>query len=303
MTDFIPDLEVIHHGQCFPLYWYEDLGEGAASGFGAQGRLFSAPGQLSFDDMLAPPCDDAEAGGQAQAKLRYKRHDAITDEALSVFRSVYPRVFVGRKKKEGGEELTKEDIFFYVYGILHSPEYRRRFQANLQKELPRIPFARDFAAFCHAGRELAYWHLNYEEIEPYPLEEEGDSVNPGRTEKMRFGKCKKDEEHPKGEDRTVLQVAENLTLKGIPEEVYGYVVNGKSAIGWLMDRYCVTVDKASGIVNDPNAYSDDPRYIVDLVKRVVRVSLETNLIVNALPPLNELPQPANWPFAWRAKGS
>ncbi|HJJ00282.1 MAG TPA: hypothetical protein OIM11_03940 [Coriobacteriaceae bacterium] len=269
VSGLLPDLHFIGDSQCFPLYWYEK--------------------QDSLGGLFDKTDDD------------YVRHDAITDEALNVFRAAYPYVFAERKKKDGGEEIIKEDIFFYIYGILHSPEYRKRFATNLKKELPRIPLAENFTAFCNAGRELAYWHLNYEEADPYPLEEEGDSINPGRTEKIRFGKCKKDDEHPKGEDRTVLHVAENLTLRGIPEEVYNYVVNGKSAIGWLMDRYKVTTDKASGIVNDPNEYSDNPRYIVDLVKRVVRVSLETNEIVNMLPPLNERSQPANWPFAWKTE--
>ena len=98
---------------------------------------------------------------------------------------------------------------------------------------------------------------------------------------------------------TKLNVAERLRLEGIPLQAYDYMVNGKSAIGWLMDRYKVTTDKASGIMNDPNEYSDDPRYIVDLVKRVVRVSMETLEIVNSLPALNEKPQPANWPIAWK----
>lgn len=267
ISNTISSLDAIEKGQCFPLYWYEKRE--------AIGGLFG----------------DAEED--------YIRHDAITDEALEVFRATYPEVFKNRKKKDGGEEITKEDIFFYIYGILHSPEYRKRFDANLKKELPRIPFANDFAAFSRAGRELADLHLNYETIEPYTLEEVGDSKNPGRTEKMRFGKCAKTEDNPKGEDRTTLLVAENLILKGIPESAYDYVVNGKSAIGWLMDRYRVTTDKASGILNDPNEYSDDHRYIVDLVKRVVRVSLETNEIVNSLPPLNELPQPDCFPFAWK----
>lgn len=130
------------------------------------------------------------------------------------------------------------------------------------------PLAENFAAFSKAGCKLAYWHLSYETVEPYPLEEEGDFTNPARTEKMRFGKCKKDDDRPKGKDRSVLSVSKNLTLKGILAQAYDCMVNGKSAIGWLMDRYKVTTDKALDIVNDPNEYSDDPRYIVDLVKRV-----------------------------------
>lgn len=264
----VPDLELIHHGQCFPLYWYEK----------------QEPSGGLFDE-----------GGSD-----YARHDAITDEALDVFQASYPQAFSRRKKKDGGEELTKEDIFFYIYGILYSPEYRKRFEANLKKELPRIPLAEDFATFSRAGRELANLHLNYETVEPWAaVEEDGDSDNPGRTIKITFGKCKKTDDNPKGEDRSVLKVSENLTLKNIPLEAYDYVVNGKSAIGWLMDRYRITTDAASGIVNDPNDYSDDPRYIVDLVKRIVTVSLETITIVNSLPPINEKPQPANWPFAWK----
>lgn len=262
----IPCLDTIEKGQCFPLYWYEKQEE--------LGGLFAA----SSD--------------------KYTRHDAITNEALAVFQQCYPNAFTNRAKKDGGAGLSKEDIFYYIYGILHSAEYRTRFESNLKKGLPCIPLAENFDAFSKSGRELAYWHLNYETAEPYPLEEIGNSIDPGRTEKMRFGKCKKDDQHSKGEDQTVLSVAENMTLKGIPLQAYDYIVNGKSAIGWLMDRYRVTTDKASGIVNDPNEYSDDPRYIVDLVKRVVRISMETLEIVGNLPPLNEKPHPADWPFAW-----
>lgn len=266
----IPCLTANGGNQCFPLYWYEEKD--------AVGGLFGSDGSGKFT-----------------------RNDAITDEALEVFRGAYPHAFLGRYKKDGGDELSKEDIFYYVYGVLHSPEYRSRFDANLKKGLPRIPLANDFAAFSRAGRALAELHLNYESVEPWgSIEEDGDSANPGRTVKMRFGKCKKTDDNPKGVDRTVLHVSENLTLRGIPEEAYGYVVNGRSAIEWLMDRYQVRADKDSGIVNDPNEYSDDPRYIVDLVKSVVAVSMETVRIVRTLPPLRERPRPADWPIAWRA---
>lgn len=208
---------------------------------------------------------------------------------------------MGRYKKDGGIELNKEDIFYYVYGILHSPEYRERFASNLKKELPRIPLAEDFTSFSLAGRRLANLHLNYESVEPWgSIIEECKGDTPGRTVKMKFGKCKKTDDNPNGVDRTVLHVSDETTLRDIPEEAYEYVVNGRSAIEWLMDRYQVRTDKASGIVNDPNEYSDDPRYIVDLVKRVVTVSMETVEIVHMLPPLNERAQPANWPTAWKA---
>lgn len=262
-------------------------------------------GTTLFDenDYIAPGGQTSLFGsGASHTEKTYSRHDAITDEALKVFRETYPHVFPKRYKKDGGIELNKTDIFYYVYGILHSPEYRKRFESNLKKELPRIPLAEDFARFSEAGRKLAHLHLDYETIDPWAsIVEDGDSVNPGRTVKMKFGPHKKDEEHPKGQDMTVLKVAENMTLRGIPLEAYEYVVNGRSAIGWLMDRYQVRKDKASGIINDPNDYSDDPRYIVDLVERVVTVSMETIAIVNELPALNEKAQPADWPAAWRAK--
>ena len=306
MADILPDLELVHHGQCFPLYWYEEKEVGTT--------LFDE------NDYVGPGGQPSLFGNDASdAEKVYERHDAITDEALAVFREAYPRVFDGlnrrtieQAKADGLSyaaassderfEVAKVDIFYYIYGILHSPEYRERFASNLKKELPRIPLAEDFVAFCRAGRELAHLHLDYEEVEPWAaIEEDGDPVDPGRTVKMRFGKCKKDEEHPKGQDMTVLHVAENMTLRNIPLEAYDYVVNGRSAIGWIMDRYQVKTDKASGIVNDPNDYSDDPRYIVNLVERVATVSVRTMEVVRQLPSLKERPRTANWPTAWKAE--
>lgn len=305
MTDILFDHHYVGDSQCFPLYWYEEKEVGTTLfdgndyvGSGGQTSLFG--------------------NGATNTEKVYERHDAITDEALAVFREAYPHAFDGPNRRtieqakadglpsaaansEQRFEVAKVDIFYYVYGILHSPEYRERFASNLKKELPRIPLAEDFVAFCRAGRELAHLHLDYEEIEPWAsIEEDGDSVDPGRTVKMKFGKCKKSEENPKGQDMTVLHVSEGMTLRNIPLEAYDYVVNGRSAIGWLMDRYQVKKDKASGIVNDPNDYSDDPRYIVNLVERVVAASVRTMEIVRQLPALNEKGQTANWPAAWRA---
>lgn len=287
MSDCLPDLHFVGDSQCFPLYWYEESEVGTA--------LFDDNDVAADGEQLS-----LFGSGASHTEKAFTRRDAITDQALGVFRKAYPRAFAGRYKKDGGEELSKEDIFFYVYGILHSPEYRERFAANLKKELPRIPLAEDFRTFSEAGRKLAGLHLNYESVEPWGgIVEDGDSADPGRTEKITFGKCKKDEEHPDGKDMTVLHVAQNLTLRNIPLEAYDYVVNGRSAIGWLMDRYQVRCDKASEIVNDPNDYSDGPRYIVDLVESVVTVSIETMNVVRSLPPLHERPQPADWPMEWK----
>lgn len=218
-----------------------------------------------------------EAGGLlAEVETgEYRRKENIPDAILADCRKVY-----------NDAKISKEDIFYYVYGVLHSPEYKTRFAADLKKMLPRIPFAADFRAFSTAGRKLAEWHLHYETVDPYPLQELSgklgfDPKEHYRVQKMTFGKSG-------GKlDKTIITYNSHVTLTGIPLEAYDYVVNGKPALEWIMERYAVTVDKDSGIRNDPNDWSDDPRYIFDLVKRIVRVSLETMKIVNALPPLNE----------------
>lgn len=250
VTDHVPNMHLTDTGQCFPLYWYERVADGAEP----QGEMFAAGG--------APDTDG------------YIRHDAITDWALEAFRKHY-----------NDATITKEGIFWYVYGILHSPEYKQRFAADLKKMLPRIPFAEDFNAFSDAGRRLGDWHLNYETVEPFPLTEEAKRLVMEQDDylvtKMTFGK--KDGKP----DKSVIVYNPHLVLRDIPLEAYEYVVNGKSAIEWIMERYQVTVDKASGIKNDPNEWSEDPRYIVDLLKRIVRVSLESVRIVKALPALKE----------------
>ena len=218
--------------------------------------------------MFAAPSETPDADG-------YVRREAITDWALGEFRKQY-----------GDKAIGKEDIFYYVYGLLHSPQYRDKYESSLKKMLPRIPFAGDFWVFSKAGRELAQWHLNYETVEPYSLLESSEDLvlDPKahyRVEKMVFGKS------AKGLDKSTIVYNSRVRLSGIPPEAYDYVVNGKSAIDWIMERYAVVVDKDSGIRNDPNGWSDDPRYIIDLVKRVVRVSVETVRIVKGLPPLSE----------------
>ncbi|RZI81689.1 MAG: damage-inducible protein [Rubrivivax sp.] len=204
----------------------------------------------------------------------YRRKHAISDAALARFTKAY------------GADVSKEDVFYYVYGILHSPEYLGRFGTDLKKMLPRIPLAQDFWAFAKAGRALADLHVGYEQVEPYPLGQTTgqlglDPKADYRVAKMRFGKKGKES------DRSAIVVNSHLTLTCIPEEAYGYQVNGKSAIEWLMECYQVDTDKASNITNDPNDWSTDPAYIVDLVKRIVQVSVETMKVVKGLPALQE----------------
>jgi predicted helicase len=206
------------------------------------------------------------------AENHYRKKDNITDTLLQDFKTHYD------------PKISKQDIFYYVYGVLHSPEYKQRFASDLKKMLPRIPFVQDFWAFSQAGRDLAHWHINYETIAPYELKEtvpllETDDLY--RVQKMTFAKKGKEV------DKSVIHYNSQITLSGIPPETYEYIVNGKPALEWIMERYAITTDKDSGITNNPNDWSENPRYILDLVKRIVRVSVETVQIVKSLPALNE----------------
>ena len=229
----------------------------------------------SFPLHQYEPADQKDKGVlfELPSENGYWRTDATADQAFERFTAAYG-------------QLTKEDLFYYVYGILHSPEYLVRFGADLKKMLPSIPLAKDFWAFSKAGRSLADLHVNYESVEPYPLEEIWGhlwlaSQTDYRVAKMRFAKKGKDP------DKTAIIYNSHLTLTGIPLQAYDYVVNGKPAIEWIMERYQVSTDKASSIVNDPNDWSDDPIYIVNLLKRIVQVSLKTTKIVEQLPALEE----------------
>ena len=231
---------------------------------------------------------------QEPSQPRIVRRDAITDEGLAHFQAAYPE-----------EAINKKDLFYYVYGLLHSEDYRARFVDNLSKQLPRIPrvkSATDFWAFSKAGRALAALHVNYEQVEPYPVVfTRGDtSLAPPpdpegfyRVEQMKFGG-----KRPKLDKSTVIYNA-NITITGIPLEAYDYVVNGKSALEWVIERQCVSEDRynpdknrGSGIVNDANRYAietvGDPAYPLRLFQRVITVSLETMKIVKALPLLGDL---------------
>lgn len=257
----IPDLNSQEAGaQCFPLYWYETIED-------ARKRLCKAEnkGQAGIFEAAAESIMDVELG--TPDADGYIRRDAITDWALAEFRSHYQ-----------DEGIEKIDLFHYVYGLLHSPEYRETYAADLSKMIPRIPYAPDFWAFAEAGKKLMDLHLGYEEIEPWPLEEAWSGDKRDYTvQKIRFQK--------KGERGSIVY-NNALTLKGIPEEAYAYVVNGKSPVEWVMERYSVRVDKASGIENDPNRMLEEignDRYIVELIGRVVRMSVDTQGIVYRLP--------------------
>ena len=200
------------------------------------------------------------------------RIDNISDTALHAFREHY-----------NDDTITKDAIFDYVYGVLHAPSYREAFANDLSKMIPRIPFAPDFHIFAAAGVALADLHLNYETCERYPLQlvfAHGGDPQPHHfqlgTRAMRF---------TDKQAKTTLIVNEHIQLAGIPEAAHRYVVNGRTPLEWFIDRYKITKDTDSGIVNDPNGWFADPRDLVPAIERIVYVSVESAQIIERLPSL------------------
>lgn len=269
VTDIVPNLHLNENGQCFPLYWYEE----------------NKVQEQSLFDFGTDSSD------------KYIRHDGITDWILKEV----------RKRFGNSKAITKEHIFYYVYGILHSPQYRERFAADLKKSLPRIPIVddvQDFMAFYKAGKALAELHLNYEQVPPSPdvnatiadavYKEPTDDAPFGYTkydhyfvDKMVFPKVR-NEAGKLVPDKSRIIYNGNITIENIPAKAYEFIVNGKSAIEWIMERYAVTQDSKSLITNNPNDWSREhgnPTYIYDLLLSVINLSVQTVDIVNSLPKL------------------
>ena len=202
------------------------------------------------------------------------RIDNISDTALRAFRDHY-----------SDDAITKDDIFDYVYGILHAPSYREEFANDLSKMIPRIPFEPDFYVFAEAGAVLASLHLNYETCEQYPdlkvepvkpsllWEEKPEHFLLG-TRAMRFANK---------ETKDTLIINEHVQLSDIPEEAHRYVVNGRTPLEWFIDRYKIKKDTASGITNDPNGWFENPRDLITAIERIIYVSVESTKIIEKLP--------------------
>ena len=263
LTRDIPDVHLwVDDTPVFPRYVYESVEPARGARVGL------------FDDELA---------GDGS-----RRHHNVTDHALGLYRSLDP-------------SIEKDDVFFYVYGILHSTDYRTAYAADLKKSLPRIPrveSAELFWAFSRAGRDLAHLHTEYESIDPWPeltysYADQFDAEHPDayRVLKMKHPKVA-DPADPKGrkvDDRSRIIYNDWITIESIPERAYNYELGSRSAVAWVMESNRVRTDKSSGIVNDPNDWAaehDDPTYILDLVGRVVAVSMRTLDIVEGLPALD-----------------
>ena len=215
--------------------------------------------------------DDTESN-QTSFMINENKYDGISNW-------IYEKVI----EKYENKSVAKEDVFYYVYGILHSKDYRETFKFDLKKSLPSIPLVdnyEDFIKFSKSGKKLADLHLNYEKISPYKDCEIIKNNDNYKVIKMKFGKNK---------DKSIIQYNDNIIIKNIPSKAYEYVVNGKSAIEWIMERYAITTDKKSGIVNDPNDWCkevNDEKYIFNLLLRIINVSVKTVDIINSLPKLN-----------------
>ena len=221
ITSNLFDFQTLSNCQGFPLYLYE------------KNTIESTETDL-FNEAETDTIDG-----------KYTRKDAISDIGLKHFQDSYPN-----------ETISKEDIFYYVYGLLHSEDYRTRYADNLTKELPRIPCvkkAEDFWAFSKAGRDLAHWHLNYETVEPYKakLDLGGKSLKQLEDKDFYVTKMKL----PKKDQKDTVVYNNAITIREIPLEAYDYVVNGKSALEWVMERQGVSTHKDSGIVNDANDWA------------------------------------------------
>ena len=245
ITNTIQDLNLMEHSQSFPLYFYEERKE--------------TDSQLS----LFADTEDIQP--------KYTRRDAITDDALQAFRTVY------------GEEVTKKDIFYYIYAVLQSKGYISAYQDNLSKEMPRIPFLKGFSEYVRIGKALADVHLHYEEsIEPSEI---GLNIKIDKEDytvkQMKFLK------NGKNILKDTIIFNENITISGIPDKVYDYIINGKSAVEWVMERYAITTDKASGITDNPNDYGDE-KYIFNLLISVMSVSLKTLDLIDSMPKYEEI---------------
>lgn len=253
MTDCIQDLNFMEHSLCMPLYIYE-----------RDDKKSEGSQQLNIYDYL----EDTHSG---QETVQYKRRFAISDVSLKKFKEIY------------GNKVEKEDIFYYLYAVLQCHKYIELYGDNLSKEMPRIPMLDKFPEYVRIGKELAELHLAYEQkVDPADIGLEIQIDKPDYSvEKMQFKK------EGKTIQKDTIYFNRHITICNIPERAYEYVVNGKSAVEWVMERYAVTVDKVSGIMDDPNLYGEE-KYIFNLLVSVIALSVKTQDLIDSLPEYKEI---------------
>ena len=257
ITDTTPDFHFLSGGQAFPRYRYET-------------DALTHSGVLDFDNQPTRNRDKPGTDG---------RVDNITDWCLYHFRQHY-----------NIPSITKDDIWAYIYGVLHAEDWRTRYANDLRKGLPRVPLAPDFWAFRDAGQQLIDLHLGYETCKPWPLTITARSgIDDGsfyRIDGMRWDRTR-GSDGKLADNRSVLVVNSHCSIEDIPDESHLYIVNGKTPLEWAIARLKTTTDKASGITNDPNQWhewADQPYNLILHLQRLVRMSVETHRIVSGLPP-------------------
>lgn len=217
-------------------------------------------------------------------KTNYDNYQITGEQVINGYKKGYslsPKIVDLFKEKYSDKSINEEAIFFYIYGLLHSKDYIDKYSTNLQKELPRIPFLKDFWGYSKIGHQLANLHLNYENADPYKgviIEKKKEDYH---ITKIRYlAKDRKD---------TII-FNDSIVIKNIPLKAYDYVVNGRSPIDWVLDQYQYTVDKDSGIIDDPNLYDEKKggKYVFDLILSLITVSLKTQELVNQLPEYEEI---------------
>lgn len=253
MTDCIQDLHFMENSICFPMYFFD-----------RNDKVSMSEQQINIYEYLEDMHNEQEG-------IRYKRRFAISDVSLKKFKEIY------------GNKVEKEDIFYYLYAVLQCRKYIELYGDNLSKEMPRIPMLDKFPEYVCIGKELAKLHLAYEqEVDPVSIGLEIKIDKPDYTvEKMQFKK------EGKTFQKDTIYFNRYITISNIPECAYEYVVNGKSAIEWIMERYAVTFDKESGILDNPNLYGEE-KYIFNLLVSVIALSVKTQNLIDSLPEYREI---------------
>lgn len=268
-TDLLPNLHTLDTGQFFPRFTWE--------------KIEAPEGQLDLSQgSVDKPGEVSKYGEIGEVVAGYRRVDNVTDEIKKLYRDAL------------GADISGDDIFHFVYGKLHDPEYREKYAADLKKMLPHIetPATRDeFDKFAVAGEKLMALHVGYEDVEPYPVSVElaagadPEDRETWRVLKMKWKKVRDPATGKLVNDYSRIEYNKKVTIANLPVDAEEYMLGSRSALAWIIDRYQVKKDKASGIVNDPNDWADEvgnPRYIVDLIAKVARVAVETNDIVKGL---------------------
>lgn len=264
-------LDFLEKTQCLPLYRYTTSGERLDNitdwGLEQFRSRYSNKSSITYSQF-----GDSEdiISTKENRKSEFQSYISDEDENIDSFLLHEPEVKYGNNR-----DIEKEDIFHYVYAVLHNPAYRQKYELNLKREFPRIPFYDDFWKWANWGQALMNLHINYEEIEPYRLKRED-------SEKVDISKIKVKLKANKEDG--IIEIDELTTLSGIPKEVWEYKLGNRSAIEWILDQYKEKKPSDPTIAKKFNTYrfADYKEQVIDLIMRVCNVSIETMKILNEM---------------------